>query len=148
MDYIELGPAPAEESCAQVGDEDYEAESRRECLTYVRQIYRTFPVPPGVNARFLVRSFPHDFGTYREVVVEYQATREALDFVLRVENNVPTQWDAIARYELAWLRSSREHDRVGRVPPRLPADAGFAELLVRFPCSPEAVPCPLGLPAR
>ena len=34
MEYIELGPVPAGEACAQVGTDNYLANSLRECAVY------------------------------------------------------------------------------------------------------------------
>lgn len=73
MNYIELGPVPAEESCAQVGAPDYERNARRECGVFRRMLERLFPVPEDVDARFTVRQYPHDFGSYFEVCVAYGA---------------------------------------------------------------------------
>ncbi|WP_232232567.1 hypothetical protein [Cupriavidus sp. amp6] len=42
---IEVGPVPAEESCAQVGRDDYSERSRRECAVYIRQLQRVFGNP-------------------------------------------------------------------------------------------------------
>lgn len=35
MDYLSLGPTPAEEGCAQVGAPDYVERATRECRRYV-----------------------------------------------------------------------------------------------------------------
>jgi len=37
---IYIGSSPPEEDCAQVGEEGYHAQSRRECRAYINQLYR------------------------------------------------------------------------------------------------------------
>jgi hypothetical protein len=94
-----LCPSPVEESCASVGDSDYEQRSRRECFAFKRQLERMFPPPEG--ARLCVKSFPHDFGSYREVCVKYdEDDPAAFDYAFRLESGMPSHWDEIARNEL------------------------------------------------
>jgi hypothetical protein len=42
MEYIELGPVPAGEPCAQVGTDNYLARSMRECEVFRRMLERVF----------------------------------------------------------------------------------------------------------
>ena len=70
MEYIELGPVPAGEPCAQVGTDNYLARSMRECEVFRRMLERVLPIPEGLPVKYVVRSHPHDFGTYREVSVQ------------------------------------------------------------------------------
>ena len=88
-DYVTVGPTPSGENCVQVGEEDYEQRSRVETRAYINQLRRQFPnVPEG--AKFAIKSFPHDFGTYSEVVVKYlEDNEEAVNFAFEVENNTP-----------------------------------------------------------
>ncbi|BDB30121.1 MULTISPECIES: hypothetical protein [Cupriavidus] len=97
---IEVGPVPADESCAQVGHPDYEAKSRLECAVYIRQLKRVFGNPDPLTLTFERRGFAHDLGRYHEVV----AIMTAAGADLFDEAKVPTGWDAIARAELTWLR--------------------------------------------
>lgn len=102
LDYIELGPVPAGEPCAQVGTENYLAKSLRECKVYQRMLERLCPIPQGLPVAFVVRSHPHDFGPYREVSVRFcGGNQAAVDFAHHVNANAPDQWDTIARDELA-----------------------------------------------
>ena len=99
MDYLTLGPAPCEESCAQVGHDDYDRMSRLECRIYLDQLRRTFPEPE--RGYFKIKSFPHDFGSYREVCAVYdEDDQEATEWAFNVENNGPTEWDDEARAQL------------------------------------------------
>ena len=62
---------------------------------------RIFPIPDGVDARFVVKSFPHDFGRYREVCLEHDfGQNETVAFVAHVEANIPSNWDDQAKNEL------------------------------------------------
>ena len=95
-----LGPTPAEESCAQVGLPNYRERALKECRAYLRQLVRVFGEPPA-GARFALTSEAHDFGTYYEVVVQYDVQDEvASAFAFRVEANLPDEWDVQAREEL------------------------------------------------
>ena len=155
MHYIELGPVPAEESCAQVGQPDFPERSRRECLVFRRMLQRLFPVPDGLQVQYVTRSHQHDYGTYREVAVGYSGNgtpagaSAAEDFAFAVERGTPSQWDPIAQYELAWFErrqvlaravasgeidacSLPEHYR-DTVPPTLPAGSTFRELIEAYP---------------
>ena len=50
MPYIEIGPVPGEENCAQVGSSDYTEASLRECEVFRRMLARLFE-PPRVSRR-------------------------------------------------------------------------------------------------
>lgn len=145
MEFIEIGPAPTCEHCAQVGSADYPVRSRRECAVFKRMLERVFPAD-GLNVRFKVRAFNHEFGVYREVVVEYDgASREGLEFALRAERETPERWDEVGRFELLWHERRAVYDcalREGRVlatevpeclrgaaPPPVPSNSSFTELV-------------------
>lgn len=99
-DHFELGSAPFGEDCAQVGAADYRARSIAECNAFARQLARRFPNAPE-KARFTTKTFPHDFGSYREVVVCYDDEDEAsVEFAYTVENDTPEYWDEQAIEEL------------------------------------------------
>ena len=150
MPYIEIGPVPGEENCAQVGSSDYTEASLRECEVFRRMLARLFPVPAGLPVAYVGRTHPHDFGNYREVSIRYDdSDSQAVEFAYEVERSAPGEWDAIARYELAWYERKRAFDQAVREqrlrpdevpatfrtadPPVLPADARFAELLASHP---------------
>jgi hypothetical protein len=92
-DHMTLGPVPCDEPCAQVGEDDYPRKSRDECKRYVALLERKFPNAPD-GTYFGVKSFPHDFGTYREVCVFFDDEDEkSTGFALKVEANTPMTWD-------------------------------------------------------
>ncbi|RLG67554.1 MAG: hypothetical protein DRO11_09995 [Methanobacteriota archaeon] len=93
FDYIEIGPAPADESCAQVGDPDYSEKALKECRRFIKLIRSKLgPEPEGAELR--VKSFSHDFGRYYEVVCYYDSdNEEAMEYAFRCEREAPTTWD-------------------------------------------------------
>jgi hypothetical protein len=145
---LHIGPAPCEEECAQVGRPDYEERSRRECLVFRRMLQRLYPAPD--RARLQVKSFAHDFGSYREVCVCYDDQNEAAcTYACQLERETPLKWDAIAHYELLWHERQshyREAVRKGEIVcdeipaqylaedfPARPADQSLPELCRQFP---------------
>lgn len=105
IDYIDIGPTPHGESCAQVGDADYPDRSLTECLVFKAQLVSMFPPPPG--ASIVVRGHPHDFGTYREVAVRYDPSLgKATDYAFMLEANSPEFWDAESLAQLGVRRGS------------------------------------------
>jgi len=99
-DYLNISCSPADEDCAQVGQPNYEEQSKKECQAFKNQLLRQFGPPPG-NARVAVKSFPHDFGYYREVVVYFDDNNEEeCDYAFKLENKMPLNWDEEAQREL------------------------------------------------
>ena len=93
LEYIELGPSPAGEDCVQVGEQNYGQNARKECERYVSLLEEMFPTD-NHNNFFEIMSFPHDFGTYYEVVVYFNPTdTKSVDFAFNVESNLPEEWN-------------------------------------------------------
>ena len=91
-DYVELGTAPINEDCVNVGQENYEELVKDECNRFKELLVRMFGEPP-VGATYCTKSFPHDFGTYYEVCVKYDVwNKEAEDFAYLVQDNLPETW--------------------------------------------------------
>ena len=69
MDYLNVGA----NGFAQVGTTDYYAKNRVEMSYLMELITDKFPVPEELKSlcRFAVKAFPHDFGTYHEIVLNY-----------------------------------------------------------------------------
>lgn len=93
MDYLSLGPVPAEEECAQLGiDDDYHERAHRECRRYIKMLRKRFGREPD-GAGFRITSNPHDFGDYLDVVVAFDPNvREAVEYAFRVEREAPSRW--------------------------------------------------------
>lgn len=97
---LEIGSSPCEEDCAQVGSANYRTHAYREMRTFIAQLRRTFGPEPA-TAHLTIRAFPHDFGTYHEVVVTWDEDDYiGQEYAYRIEANTPATWDAIARVEL------------------------------------------------
>jgi hypothetical protein len=92
-DYFCLGPTPSEEDCAQVGQQDYRKNALSECQRYIELIRDTLgPEPEG--AELAIKSFPHDFGTYYEVVIWFESNdAAALAYAVRCEDEAPRTWE-------------------------------------------------------
>ena len=91
--YVELGPVPANENCAQVGAIDYYDVARKECWRYVELLRKKFGEEPE-GARLAVKSFPHDFGSYLEVICYFDEEKEESEkYAYNMENNLPEYWE-------------------------------------------------------
>lgn len=95
IDYHTLGPVPAAENCAQVGQDDFRKKSIIEMDTYIDQLSRMFPEAEGNGVWFSKKWFNHDFGQYGEVVAKWDDEDiEATNYVFGViDRNTPEQWD-------------------------------------------------------
>ena len=99
-DYLTLGPTPCGEDCQQVGPKfDFE-KSNKELKAFKHQLERQFKnIPEG--SKFGIKTFPHDFGSYSEVVVYFDdENNKSTDFAFDVENHIPEFWDEEAKKEL------------------------------------------------
>jgi hypothetical protein len=68
MDYLVIGSA----GFAQVGQPDYYEKMKIEMKVLLDHIRGTFPIPEfPFHCGMAVKSFPHDFGTYHEIVLHY-----------------------------------------------------------------------------
>lgn len=101
-EYMQIGSAPYNVDCAQVGSTayNYDARSRIECYAFLDQIKRVCGEPPE-GAGIIVKSFPHDFGAYREVCVVYDdQNEEATQYAFKCESADIGEWDDEAIKEL------------------------------------------------
>ena len=95
-----IGPAPSNENCAQVGSSNYREHALRECRIFAQQLRRMFGQEP-IGAAIKVKAQRHDFGTYYEVVVEYdEGFVDAIRYAHRVEDMAPEYWDREAQQQL------------------------------------------------
>jgi hypothetical protein len=100
-DYLNIGSVPADEDCQQTGMPSYNATmARAECRAFLNQLIRQFGREPG-SARLAIKSFPHDFGTYSEVVCYFDdSDSEGMDYAFKLEGEMPEKWDSEAMAEL------------------------------------------------
>lgn len=99
-DYIALGNTPSDESCVQVGDDNYDERSRDEAKRYITQLRHIFRREHKREPECLLRikSASHDFGSYIEVVAEYTVSEDdepsqSEDDAFWLESNEPSSWD-------------------------------------------------------
>lgn len=96
IDYIDLGPVPANETCAQVGSDGYHERARAECKRYRALLEATYAAAHDGRecpARIVIKSNPHDFGSYLEVGVKFDSDdAKQLEAALWLEDNAPTEW--------------------------------------------------------
>lgn len=101
MGYLEIGATPHGEACAQVGSTDYDSAAlmRLECRAYINQLRRLYgPEPAG--AALVIKTNQHDFGSYKEVAVNYDEENEAaVSYAFLVEEGAEF-WDDPAKAEL------------------------------------------------
>ena len=106
-DYLSIGSSPAEEDCAQVGTDNYREIARKECKAYIDQIRRQLGDEPE-GAFLAIKSFPHDFGSYLEVVCFFDDNNEiASNYAFKCESETWPNWDAIAKESLAINKESK-----------------------------------------
>ena len=91
-DYITIGPCPAEENAVQVGCDNYSYLAQEQCRKYLKRIREMLgPEPEG--AQLQIKSFPHDFGSYYEVVCYYDPNNEeSVDYAFKCEAESPVTW--------------------------------------------------------
>jgi hypothetical protein len=101
LDYLYLGPTPADEDCAQVGQDNFRKQAEKEMKAYINQLSRMFPEHDENGVGFRIKWQSHDFGTYGEVVAYYDdSIEESYEYALKIEWNLPDKWDDEALEEL------------------------------------------------
>jgi len=102
-DELYLGPVPIEEDCSQVGSVGYFERSRVECGAFINQLKRLFGDPPEGGA-LTIKSCPHDFGTYHEVIATFDDLYpDSCKWAFEIEENLPMRWDDEALMDLTIL---------------------------------------------
>jgi hypothetical protein len=91
-DFISIGCTPASENCVQVSKTEYYMDKMlAECDRYKEMLQAKFADCTKVT--IAVKTFPHDFGSYAEVVVKYDDNdNEAAAQAIHIENNSPMTW--------------------------------------------------------
>ena len=85
-----LGPTPVEEDCVSIYGDLLEA--RKQVRKYIDMLETRFP--HNTNAFFKIIREEHDAGTYYEAGIFYpENDREAMEYALFVERNLPLKWD-------------------------------------------------------
>lgn len=87
-DYLTIGCVPFDEPCAQVGKPHYSTVARRECNAYREALIAHYGPPPE-DVVLAIKGFPHDFGTYHEVVVYYNPNdSKQCDYAFKIESGL------------------------------------------------------------
>jgi len=139
---LEIGSTPNDESCAQVGTEDYYDLAIMEIKAYMHQLQRMFPIPENLQGvvSFVKKSNPHDFGTYYELAIKFpEDNEEAVDYAYNIENNSPANWDEPAKEE---LRSMGYFDRLNAAKSVNQPKDNFVRPQEALPKSQPALPQP------
>jgi len=94
-DYLVIGSSPIGEDCVQVGTEDYLRKSRIECNHFIKALRKRFGIEP-FNTQLMVKSFPHDFGIYHEVVCYYETNdKNSEEYAFQCESETPLTWEEV-----------------------------------------------------
>lgn len=90
--HVNIGTVPYEEDCAQTGiTPDALGLNRLECRAYIAALRSKFGCEPE-GSRLRVRSHPHDFGMYAEVVFEYDADSAACEAYAELVEEGVARW--------------------------------------------------------
>lgn len=90
---IPLGAVPVRESATQVGELGYAQRALLECRRYMTLLRDVIgPEPDG--ARLRIRRSGPGFGSYLDVVVEYDNDNNvARAYAIRCDREAPTRWE-------------------------------------------------------
>lgn len=100
MEILNIGSTPYDEPCAQVGSINYRQLARAELVAFIGQCRRALNKQFGDTLLVDVKgtSFPHDFGTYHEVVVMYDPNNEQqVQQAFWLESADISKWDDEAK---------------------------------------------------
>lgn len=89
-DYIEIGTTPCNESCCQVGRDNYSKYGLLEAREFKRMLKSIYADKLDL-VTFSIKTFPHDFGSYYDVVVYYD-NDEGMNEAYEIEDSYPTDW--------------------------------------------------------
>lgn len=96
-DYLTIGRVPCDEPYIQLGRPHYSTMSRLECNAYRKAIIKAYGPPQG-ESTLSIKGFQHNFGTYHELVVNYDPNNEEeCAYALKVESGLETWPEDIYR---------------------------------------------------
>jgi hypothetical protein len=103
-EYMEIGPSPYDEDCAQVGTDNYAQRVDKELNAYKNQLNRLFPDAESKGITFRTKWFNHDFGSYGEICLYWNTDNEiANEYAYTIEANLPSNWDEVAIKEMSMV---------------------------------------------
>jgi len=108
--YIELGSSPSGEDCAQLGTPGYYDRMTVEIGELRRMMEQVHPAPDTCpSARYVRKSFQHDFGTYYELCAYFDDRDPvSIQWSFEAERCVPERWDDKARQALSSVLTIEE----------------------------------------
>lgn len=106
--FLELSCVPEEEDCAQVGEENYDEDAQIQCSNYIMLLRKLFPDFAQYDVVFKTKANPHDFGTYYEVVAEYEEGSVGEQYALYIEHYLPLKWND-KEAEVSWEEWQKNH---------------------------------------
>lgn len=91
IDFFYIGPAPADEECAQTGVTEGAARLNRiECERYIEALRLAYGDEPE-GAHYRIKRESHDFGAYYEVCIYFDTNDdEAIAYASRAELGLDT----------------------------------------------------------
>jgi hypothetical protein len=94
-DYFSIGSSPIEETCVQLGTENYAERAKQECKRFIELIRKNIGEEPD-GAQLGIKGFDHDFGRYYEVVCYFDdSNKDAVDYAIRCEKEMPLKWEEV-----------------------------------------------------
>ena len=93
-DHVSIGPSPCDETSVQVEPSGACVEAMlAECKRFLELTRKKMGEEPD-GAWLSVKGFPHEFGTYYEVVCNfYDDNEQAVAYAYRCESEAPRTWD-------------------------------------------------------
>ena len=109
-DYISIGSAPVLENCAQLGTPGYYERMTVEIGELRRMMELIHPAPDTCpSARYVRKSFQHDFGVYHELCACFDDNDAAsISWAFEAERCVPERWYDKARQALSAVLTIEE----------------------------------------
>jgi hypothetical protein len=108
-----LGPCPAD----QEPTGSTINEQVQELYRYKQLLETLFPDYEAHECKFRVKSFDHDLGPYREVVIYFETTNpKSIDFAYNVDENLPATWEQTAILATVCRTENLDHFRNYKYP--------------------------------
>ncbi len=118
-DYLTLDCTPIDEPCHGVGTNPI--MENHEVRAYKEQLERILSAEfsqADLQVYVGIKKFPHDFGSYSEVVVYYDDdNEEAINQAFWLEANTPEQWDTKADAYLEAVNYTKPFPQLWSAPP-------------------------------
>lgn len=110
-DYVNIGITPSGEDCVQVSrTENYMPAMRKQAERFKTLLEKAFP--PQGSGYLSIKSFPHEFGSYLEVVAYFDDADEASQkWAFDLEGSVPETWAELEKLAKVEPMSVAEYEK-------------------------------------